>query len=134
MDFLFHVPFSALLLLGDDWDLFLNVEFSFSQILLVVCQNCLNQLDVNKQSLMRAHCSIVTVTDATIGRRATLGRYLDATRIITRSLKNHLLDHIEKQLFVGSSSLTDDVVISLLKIASTLRRALEVFSSIYNWQ
>jgi hypothetical protein len=83
---------------------------------------------------MRAHCSIVTVTDATIGRRATLGRYLDATRIITRSLKNHLLDHIEKQLFVGSPSLTDDVVISLLKIASTLRRALEVFSSIYNWQ
>jgi hypothetical protein len=24
-------------------------------------QNCLNQLDVNKQSLIRAHCSIVTV-------------------------------------------------------------------------
>jgi hypothetical protein len=36
----------------------------FVQILLVVCQNCLNQLDVNKQSLIRAHCSIVTVNDA----------------------------------------------------------------------
>jgi hypothetical protein len=30
----------------------------FVKILLVVCQNCLNQLDVNKQSLKRAHCSI----------------------------------------------------------------------------
>jgi hypothetical protein len=29
--------------------------------LLVLCQNCLNQLDVNKQSLIREHCSIVTV-------------------------------------------------------------------------
>jgi hypothetical protein len=27
----------------------------FVKILLVVCQNCLNQLDVNKQSFIRAH-------------------------------------------------------------------------------
>jgi hypothetical protein len=27
----------------------------FVKILLLVCQNCLNQLDVNKQSLIRAH-------------------------------------------------------------------------------
>jgi hypothetical protein len=33
----------------------------FVKILLVVCQNCLNQLDVNMQSLIKAHCSIVTV-------------------------------------------------------------------------
>jgi hypothetical protein len=33
----------------------------FVQILLVLCQNCLNQLDVNKQSLIMSHCSIVTV-------------------------------------------------------------------------
>jgi hypothetical protein len=34
---------------------------NFVQILLVVCQNCRNQLDANKQCLIRAHCSIVTV-------------------------------------------------------------------------
>jgi hypothetical protein len=58
------------------WDfelLFVNIEFRerqkadfepsshFVKILLVVCQNCLNQFDKNKQSLIRAHCSIVTV-------------------------------------------------------------------------
>jgi hypothetical protein len=46
--------------------LFVNIEFCerishFVQILLVVCQYCLIQLDVNKQCLIRAHCSIFTV-------------------------------------------------------------------------
>jgi hypothetical protein len=42
-------------------------KFSFRQILLVVCQNRLNQLDVNKQSLIRAHWSIVTVVTVGCG-------------------------------------------------------------------
>jgi hypothetical protein len=36
-------------------------KFSIISSKLVVCQNCLNLLDVNKQSLIPGHCSIVTV-------------------------------------------------------------------------
>jgi hypothetical protein len=56
MDFLIHVHFfctaaAAAAVIFDG--LFVNIEFRehishFVQILLVVCQNCLNQLDVNK--------------------------------------------------------------------------------------
>jgi hypothetical protein len=46
----------------------------FVQILFVVCQNFLNQLDVNKQSLIRANCSIVTV-------RATANGFVDHSMV-----------------------------------------------------
>jgi ribosomal protein S27E len=76
MHFLFHVPFfcTAAAMMAEILTVCLvNKEFRerkkadfepishFVQILLVNCQNCLNQLDVNKQSLIRARCSIVTV-------------------------------------------------------------------------
>jgi ribosomal protein S27E len=76
MDFLFYAPFfcTAVVAVTEILNICLvNVEFferqkadlepssHFVKILLVVCQNCLNQLDVHKQSLIRAHCSLVTV-------------------------------------------------------------------------
>jgi ribosomal protein S27E len=76
MDFLFYVPFFCTAAAVTEI-LSVNIEFRerqkpdfepsshFVKILLVVCQNCLNQLDVNKQSLIRAHCSIVTVVTIT---------------------------------------------------------------------
>jgi hypothetical protein len=72
------------------WDfkhLFVNIEFCerqkadfepsshFVKILLVVCQNCLNQLDVNKQSLIIG----LTVLESLwlTGREKGLCKYLD---------------------------------------------------------
>jgi hypothetical protein len=72
MDFLFHVPFFCTATAAAETDILavclVNIEFRESQkadcepsshfvkILLVVCKNCLNQLDVNKQCLIRACC------------------------------------------------------------------------------
>jgi hypothetical protein len=78
MDFLFYVPFfyTAAAVAEILTVYFVNIEFreckklilnhvrkflNFVQILLVVWQNCPIQLDVKKQSLIRGHCSIVTV-------------------------------------------------------------------------
>jgi hypothetical protein len=80
MDFLFYVPFfcTAAAVVTEILNICLvNVEFlerkklkvkrasHFVKIRVaavpIVCQNCPNQLNVNRQYLIRAHCSIVTV-------------------------------------------------------------------------
>jgi hypothetical protein len=63
-------PFSALLLVRSVAEIqsvcFVNIEFRECKKLIlkpvpIVCPNCPNQLNVNRQYPIRAHCSIVTV-------------------------------------------------------------------------
>jgi hypothetical protein len=76
MDFLFHVPFFCTAAAVDEIRTvcFVNLEFrELKKLILnqvkrashfvkiIVCPNCPNQLNVNRQYPIRAHCSIVTV-------------------------------------------------------------------------
>jgi hypothetical protein len=57
---------------------------------LVECQNSLNQLDVNKQSLMRAHCSMLTLLNSIRDAAAPKKRFSKPSSCrYLRTLKRH---------------------------------------------